>query len=86
MHSGFARKLVVYGHLWSGFIKQSHFNRLVSESFCPGFCIAKMSLELKSLLLLCGVFGIGEMPYILAEMSNLWLAFAAMPTTFCRSS
>ena len=55
---GVVRKFLVYGHPWSGSTKLSRFSLLVSVSFCPGFCIAEMSSDLKSLLLLRGVSGI----------------------------
>ena len=44
-----------------------------------------MSIELKSLSLLCGVFGIDGMPCILVEFPMLWRTFAASPVTYYRN-
>ena len=44
-----------------------------------------MSIELKSLSLLRGVFGIDGMPCISVELPILWRAFAASPATYYRN-
>ena len=44
-----------------------------------------MSIELKSLSLMRGVFGIDEMPCILVELPILWRAFSTSPATYYRS-
>ena len=82
---GCARIFQVLGCLQSGFTKRFQFNQSVFVSSCPGSCTARMSIVLRFLSLLHGVFRTEGMHYILGGVLFLWIRFAAMLVMFCRN-